>query len=350
MDNLVLQRFDSFSHDDPFFDSLKSKYSEFPDWLNKKAYSGEDAYVLYNERGYIDGFMYLKIENDIDDIQPPLYIGKYLKVGTFKFNSKGTLRGQRFIKKAFDYAIQQGVDGIYVTVFETYTHLIDIFEKYGFKLHGKKETENGVERVYVRNMRVVEGDICADYPYVISRKRRKFLLSIRPVYHTRLFPDSKLITDSPDMVQDVSHTNSIHKIYISAARGVMELVPGDILVMYRTSDQEGKARYRAVVSSVCVVEEVKHINDFSSIEEFLRYCSRFTVFSREELIGFYRNKKYPFIIRFTYNIALPKRPIRDKIINVAGVPDGRWNLLRLSDEQFDNILRLGELNEGLVVY
>lgn len=350
MDSLLYQQFNSFSHDDPFFDSLKADYSEFPSWLRKKALSGDAAYVLYDERGYIDGFMYLKVEDNVDDVEPPLGAGKYLKIGTFKFESKGTLRGQRFIKKAFDYAIQQDVDGIYVTVFEKHGYLIHLFETYGFYLHGSKSTPNGVERVYVRDMRKVTGNIYTDYPYVIARNRRKFLLSIHPVYHTRLFPDSKLITDSPDMVQDVSHTNSIHKIYISAARGVMELVPGDILVMYRTSDQKGNAKYRAVASSVCVVEEVKHINEFSSVEEFLKYCSRFTVFSREELVGFYQNKRYPFIIRFTYNIALPKRPIRDKIINVAGVPDGRWNLLRLSDEQFDSILRLGELNEGLVVY
>lgn len=36
MDSLRYESFSQFDHNDPFFDSLKSDYKEFPDWLKKK--------------------------------------------------------------------------------------------------------------------------------------------------------------------------------------------------------------------------------------------------------------------------------------------------------------------------
>ncbi len=43
-----------------FFDSFKKDYKEFPLWLEKKAREGESAYVLYDDKHKIEGFMYLK--------------------------------------------------------------------------------------------------------------------------------------------------------------------------------------------------------------------------------------------------------------------------------------------------
>lgn len=351
MDNLVYQRFDSFNHADTFFDTLKRDYEEFPAWLHNKSVAGDSAYVLYNEEPSIDGFMYLKIEDGVvDDIEPMLPQGKHLKIGTFKFNSKGSLRGQRFIKKALDYAVREKVDDIYVTVFEVHNYLIRLFERYGFILHGRKETPNGVERVYVRAMHVCNHDVLIDYPYISRSDNNKFLLSVLPQYHTQLFPDSILNSESTDIVEDVSHTNSIHKIYLCAMRGIMEAQRGDLLLIYRTGDGQGPAYYRAVATSVCVVEEVRHINEFGTLDEFLAYCSRFSVFSHGELVWFYNSKRYPFIIRFTYNIALPKRPIRGTLITEVGLDaSAYWGVMKLTDSQFEHILNLGEVDESLII-
>lgn len=82
-------------------------------------------------------------------------------------------------------------------------------------------------------------------------------MSIYPDYHTRMLPDSILNNESHDLIQDVSHTNSIHKIYLCAMEGTSNFKPGDIIVTYRTTDRQGPARYRSVITSVCVVEEYK---------------------------------------------------------------------------------------------
>ncbi|HFZ0999676.1 TPA: N-acetyltransferase, partial [Klebsiella pneumoniae] len=159
MDSLRYESFSQFDHNDPFFDSLKSDYKEFPDWLKKKADANESAYILYDENHKIEGFMYLKENDDANDISPKLPHGRHLKIGTFKFESKGTLRGQRFLKKAFDHAFSSGSDDIYVTVFDKHAHLIKLFQTYGFYVHGEKETHNGKEYVYARSLRDVYGDI-----------------------------------------------------------------------------------------------------------------------------------------------------------------------------------------------
>ncbi|TOB16388.1 N-acetyltransferase, partial [Vibrio parahaemolyticus] len=65
----------------------------------------------------------------------------HMKVGTFKFNPQQTRRGDRYLKKIFDYALANDpkVDDIYVTVFgDKHQYLVSLFEKYGFKKYGTK--------------------------------------------------------------------------------------------------------------------------------------------------------------------------------------------------------------------
>lgn len=348
MDNLKLEYFSNINLNDPFFDSLKSDYMEFPDWFKRKAERNEYAYVLYNYNS-IDGFLYLKQENEILDIVPPIYNCNILKVGTFKFNPQGTLRGQRFIKKILDIAIVNHFELIYLTIFEKHDYLIKLFQKYGFYYAGTKQTMNGTEYVYMRDMRHVVGDIILDYPYIYPNTN-KYLLAIRPEYHTRLFPESILFNESPNIIQDVSHSNSIHKIYISAADDARKLKPGDILIIYRTGDGQGPAYYRAVVSSICVVEEVCHISEFLTEESYIQYCSRFSVFNDRELSQFYKEKRYPYIIRFTYNLALSKRINRKQLLDSGVIGDQtRIVLERISNEQFISILRLSQANESFII-
>mgnify|MGYP002741140840 CR=1 FL=1 len=347
MDNLKIKRFSDVDLNDPFFDSLKTDYKEFSNWFMRKADEKECAYVLYNQHS-IDGFLYLKEENEILDIEQPIYNRRILKVGTFKFNPQGTLRGQRFIKKILDIAIVNHFELIYLTIFEKHDYLIKLFQKYGFYYAGTKQTMNGTEYVYMRDMRHVVGDIILDYPYV-NPNANKYLLAIHPKYHTRLFTESILCNEYQDIVQDVSHSNSIHKIYISAADDAYKLKRGDILIIYRTGDGLGPAYYRAVVSSICVVEEVRHISDFLNEESYLQYCSRFSVFTNTELSKFYKEKRYPYVIRFTYNIALPKRVTRKELLDNEVIGDGRIVLYSISDENFKKIRYLSKTDESFII-
>lgn len=357
MENLKLLTFSDVDFSDPFFDTLKTDYSHgFIQWFEKKCQTPEKdkAYVLFNENGTIDGFMYLKIEDGvIDDVEPSISTGHHLKIGTFKFNPKGTLRGQRFLKKIFDHALKDKVDNIYVTVLDKHDYLIKLFLKYGFVKYGYKDSDNGRENVLLREMNTAHltGDLLSDYPYINNRNNEnKYLLSIYPSFHTRLFPDSKLVNETPDIITDVSYANSIRKIYICAMSDVGNMKPHDIIVIYRTSDNQGPAYYRSVATSLCVVESVKTIDSFINEKEFLAYCLRYSVFTEPELKSFFKTKKYPYIITFTYNLALPKRLNRAKLIEEVGLnPQSYWGVIKLTDDQFNKIAELGEADESIIV-
>ena len=343
MENLVIQKFSEINLNDPFFDSLKQDYKEFNDWFLRK--SEQLALVLYNEVQAIEGFLYCKFEEGpSNDTVPPLPNSYHMKVGTFKFNPMKTRRGDRYLKKIFDYALAHtpAVDDIYVTVFsDKHTYLTDLFKRYGFSQYGIKSTQNGVETVLLRNLQKRVGDVDLDYPFVPTEGNKKYLLGIHPQYHTKLFPDSQLITESPNIVKDISHSNSIHKIYICSMQGVLQFKRGDTILIYRTSDGKGPAEYRSVATSLCVVEDVHHINTYSSEHEFIKHCAKFSVFTESELREIYRGNKYHYIINFTYNVALPKRPIRKDLIEFAGLRrDDYWGVMELSDEQFQKIIEL----------
>ncbi|WP_342609243.1 N-acetyltransferase [Vibrio tritonius] len=353
MENLRVQTFSEINLDDPFFNTLKQDYAEFSDWFNRK--SDKNALVLYNDKNQIEGFLYCKREQGPgNDTSPLLPDTNHFKVGTFKFNPQQTRRGDRYLKKIFDYALlsnSQKVDDIYVTVFsEKHPYLSNLFKKYGFIEYGKKTTSNGVEDVLLRNLNSFSGDMHMDYPFINTAGHNKYLLGIYPEYHTRLFPDSILQSESRSIVKDISYSNSIHKIYICGMPDVMHFKAGDILIMYRTSDDQGPAEYRSVASSMCVVESVRHIDSFSNENEFVDYCIKFSVFNESELRRFYRQKRYPYIINFTYNIAFPTRPTRGQIADSTGINRSlRWGVVPLSDDQFQTIASLANLNKELLV-
>ena len=362
MEHLQYKRFANVNLNDPFFDSLKASYQEFSDWFRRKA--NESAYVFYGERGLIDGFLYLKAESAIiDDCTPNLMADKngrgWLKVGTLKINAHGTKLGERFIKKIFDYAITHECRDIYVTVFAQHDSLIALFERYGFIKEAEKTTQNGTELVLTRRLYLIYAgveNVIKNYPIANFRgdstyQPRSYLLSLYPKWHTRLLPDSILHNENASIIQDVSPTNSIHKVYLTAMAGVDQLRRGDILFIYRTSDGKGPADYRSLISSVCVVEEYRHISSFSNYAEFEKYCAVYSIFSRNELQEFWVGRRYPYVFKFSYNIAFPKRIIRKDLLEQVGLKASEYfGFMPLTPQQAAHILRLGYVNKSFIIH
>jgi hypothetical protein len=350
MHKLQFKLFSDIDLSNPFFDSLKEDYTEFPDWFKKKSKAGEFAYVY--KHASILGFLYLKIETGkITDIQPPLPNGTHLKVGTMKINPHGTKLGERFVKKIFDHALDASADDAYVTVFAKHVALINILKRYGFKEYAVKNSANGQEVVLVKNFYSFDNDILLDYPRIKLDSAEKCLLAIYPEYHSKFLPDSILSNEHFDILEDVSHANSIHKIYVSGIAGTGKLKRGDIIVMYRTSDGKGPALYRSVATSLGVVEETRRISTFATSHEFIKYARPYSIFTKEELEVFYATKKRHVMIKFTYNVALTKRLIRKVLIEQVGLPAAgrRWDFFKMTNMQFDLITALGQVNEGYLI-
>lgn len=351
--DLQLQPFGNINLADPFFDSLKTAYPEFSEWYARKAAAGEKAYVFHFDDGRVADFLYMKIETEeVTDVVPVLPAKKRLKVGTFKLLSRGTRRGERFMKKIMDRAMAEDVDEVYVTIFPTeeLQYLIHLFGKFGFNHKADKpHTDGTAEWVMVKDMRAVEGNVLEDYPRMRTAGRRKWLLGIYPQWHTPLFPDSILKNESYDMVQDCTPTNGIYKIYISWNPDCAQMLPGDLVVIYRSSDEPGRAWYRSVVSTICTVYETKKWWDFKDEEEYIDY-TKYSVFSENDRRGWFRSKRNLVVIKMQYNVAFSKRAIRkDLVENGALNAQARPSLLELTDEQFKKMIELGKANERYII-
>lgn len=345
---LEIKTFSSIDLEDSFFDSLKKDYPNFEQWFKKK--KDETAFVQYGDDNHLQGFLYLKDEStEIDNkIVPTMRRRKRLKVGTFKIEAHHTRLGERFIKKIMDKGVYEGYEEVYVTIFSNHSSLINLLKTYGFKEYGSKEGE----LVLVKDFTTYENDILKDYPLICPKGKRKFLLSIYPKYHTPLFSDSILKNEerrSDELIKDVSSSNSIHKVYICFMPKTANLRRSDLLVIYRTNDNMGPARYRSVVTSVCQVEEVKTKYDFSNINEYIEYANAYSIFNESDLRKWYSNDNL-VVIKMTYNIALGKRVTRGMLLDEARISSTLyWGFFQLTDSQFDYIIDKGKVDENFII-
>lgn len=335
-----------------FFDSFRRDYEGFDAWFNRK--SDETAYICTNENQEILAFLYLKREDDREnysDITPVFEPKKRLKIGTFKVVLNGYKLGERFLKIIFDNALQYGVDEIYVTIFdhtEEQKRLIDLLGDWGFVYHGKKGEENVYKRDFTPSVNLTNPS--TTFPY-ISRQARKFIVPIRPEYHTELLPDSILNTESRlDFIENQPNRNALSKVYIS--RSILrDLQPSDVIVFYRTREAGKSAYYTSVTTTIGIVESIyTHI---PNANKFIQLCRKRSVFSDEELLEHWDFKPHsrPFVVNFLYAYSFPKRLNLERldkygILNKDEPPRG---FERLSDVAFEKLMELSNANKRLVV-
>lgn len=344
--NIKHQTFADVDLSDVFFDSLKQDYPGFEKWFCN--HLDRDAYVLYNSNHTIQGFLHLKSESEIvDDVVPNIIAPKILKVATFKVEAHGTKMGEQFIKIIMDYAINEMADVCYMTVFSKHQSLIRLVESFGFEKYGTKGNSDNQEMVYVKDMKKITGDVKKDYPLITMRGSNKYLLSIYPKYHSVMFPDSILTTENKNIITDISHTNSIHKIYV-CTMGVEVLEYGDIIVLYRTAEYGRSAEYSAVATSICTVEEVKLQHEFDTFDDFFEYANQYSVFDRDDLEYWYKRGGCK-AIKMTYNAALKKRIVRHDLIEKVGMDrNAYWGFMKITDSQFEDIIQRGEVSSKIV--
>ena len=344
--NIKHQRFADVDLSDAFFDSLKQDYPEFDKWFYN--HSDRDAYVLYNSNRAIQGFLHLKNEFGIvDDVVPNIIASKILKVATFKVEAHGTKMGEQFIKIIMDHAINEMVDVCYMTIFPKHQSLVRLVESFGFEEYGTKGNSDSQEKVYLKDMKKITGNIKKDYPLISMRGSNKYLLSIYPKYHSVMFPDSILTTENKNIITDISYTNSIHKIYV-CTMGVEVLQYGDIIVLYRTAEYGRSAEYSAVATSICIVEEVRRQDEFATFEEFFEYANQYSVFERDDLAYWYK-KGGCKAIKMTYNAALKKRIVRHNLIEKVGMDrNAYWGFMEITNSQFEEIIQRGEVSSKII--
>lgn len=344
--------FGNIDVNDEFFNSFLEDYPRFKNWFNRKA--DEIAYIC-ERKDKILAFLYVKVETedeDYGDIEPPLPQKRRLKIGTFKVSLNGFKLGERFMKIVFDNALNFDVDEIYVTIFdrtEGQERLIDVLEAWGFRKHGIKHAAGGDEFVYVRDFQP-KADIfkpSLSYPYV-SNHARKFIVPIYPKYHTELFPDSYLRTESPDnFVENRPNRNAINKVYIS--RSIRrDLKSGDLIIFYRTTDN-GKAHYKSVTTTLDVVQKV--IDNIPSLEKFIELCRRRSVFTNDELAEYWNwnSRSRPFVVDFLYICSFSRKLNLTTLKSLGIIEKAPRGFELLSATAFETLMEKSDVDQRLIV-
>lgn len=354
MDSLKIIPFSKIKLSDSFFDGLRNNYVDFDKWFIRKAEEGASAFAFYDLDGNLKDFLYVKLENEpIKYSEGVLPAVNRLKVGTFKIERRGTSRGERFMKKIFDIAIEKNVDEIYVTLFDDTDELIHLrkfFEKFGFVKCGEILHANSRrESILIRKMKVLSHDMTFSYPYIPKKSNDKYVLSIYPEYHTKLFPDAILRGENIDLISDISPTNSIYKIYICWMRDVKCLKSGDILCIYRTTDHQGPAAYRSVITSICTVDKIMSYGDFENVEAFIKYTNKYSIFDANDLRKWYITKPHFTVIKMLYNFSLNRKVIRKQLIEDLKFDYPYWGFFKITDKQFSELLNLGKANECYII-
>jgi len=336
--------FGNIDIDDDFFTSFKQDYKAFSEWFQKK--SDAPSYICRTD-GLIKAFLYVKVEykNEVySDIEPALPPKKRLKVGTFKVASNGYKLGERFLKIIFDNALTLGVEEIYLTIFDNrddQKRLINLMEEWGFSYWGIKKTENGEEKVYLRDFSKTPNTSHPklSFPF-LSKKVTKYLVSIYPEYHTDLFPDSRLNNESPDTyIENEPYRNAIKKVFISRSRN-RGLKPGDIILFYRTG-----GNYAGVVSTIGVVENI--ILDIRDENHFIELCRKRSVFNDEELKRHWNFRPYdrPFVVNFLYIDSLPTPKVNlDRLRKLNIIQDAPRGFEPIENAKFVQILNEARAN------
>ena len=331
--------FGNINLNDEFFDSFREDYNGFDAWFKKK--SDEISYVFYDNKT-LSAFLYIKTETDEEnysDISPIFDKKRRLKIGTFKVTTNGYRIGERFLKIIFDNALKQKVSEVYVTIFDKgmeHERLISLLEDWGFKFWGYKNTNEKKEKVYVKNFdkKTIVADRNnpkATFPFFV-KNTDVFIVPIYEEYHTSLFPDSILKTESPlDFVENKPHRNSLSKVYIS--RSIQRnLKSGDIIIFYRTG-----GKYKGVATTIGIVESI--VDNIKDKETFIDSCKKRSVFDENELEkhwDFNKNNR-PFIVNFLYAYSYPKRPNLNWLMENSIISKAPRGFEKISKESFYKI-------------
>lgn len=141
----------------------------------------------------------------------------------------------------------------------------------------------------------------------------------------------------------VQYTNSSLQAFL-----YLKNESGDLIAIYRTNDDAGPARYRSVITSICQIEEVKTNTDFATVEDFLAYANYYSIFDSNVLEQWY-GKKNITILKMTYNVALTKRVTNGYMVDELKIAPKYWGFFQLTDEQFEAILKKGEVDESVII-
>jgi L-amino acid N-acyltransferase YncA len=229
---------------DSIFDSFRTDYVEFDDWLRKCKLQHRDAWVIGDAAGPLLAFAVLKPEPPSESV----IRGSALKISSFKVadHARGFRFGELLLRVVLEEAYRLDVQSVYVTVFPKYIDLIRMFATFGFD--ELPETTRLGELILVKPVHPSKADLAALAPlpfhvrfgprYVKTAGVPLYIVPIQPYYHGMLFPDVESQTGL--FPGETTFGNGIAKAYLCHAP-IRRLDPGNVLLFYRSKSRQARA-------------------------------------------------------------------------------------------------------------
>jgi rRNA-processing protein FCF1 len=276
-----------------FWDSLSEDYPNFKEWYSRVSQDHRKAWCVLNDKLPLAICIYKENEPPERLTDNGLILdGPTLKICTFKVSEEvqGRKYGERMLFTAFQFSYSHNYKWIYLHMAKgKQEHLKLLCQDFGFEFRGVKTISyNRVDEIYVKAVNPSIQNIISIPAIEFLRKYypsyredsgiRKFIVPIRPGYHTDLFPDvdelrNGLFGDS--IVSDNPQSNTIRKAYICKGKN-NAISPGDIILFYRSRDKRN-------VQVIGVVETVLRTRGEQELNKVMGYVSKRTVYTKAEL-------------------------------------------------------------------
>jgi hypothetical protein len=319
-----------------FFNSLRYGYPGFDQWFKNKAQEGRRAWVYRDSNNDLGAICIYDIQNNatINGNKERLS-GKALKLCTFKVGEmvRGRKVGELFLKASFQYAAKQECQHLFIHANqERHGYLVSLLEDFGFEQRGEYQGDLVLVKKHPSNP--PENFDCDPVEYVRrfyphfrkDNSVQKFLIPIKPDFHSTLFPDYHRETQLN--LFDASRNdvgNAIKLAYLCHAQA-KTIKEGDIVLFYLTKDEKA-------ITSVGVVDKFQVLDDAIRIANLV---SRRTVYSMSEIEKI--AKKPTKVILFRFVSHLPKPVFYEQLKKDRVVSGYIQSIQKITDESFQKVL------------
>lgn len=279
---------------DPIFESLRSDYPPFGRWWQEKCVAEHRAcWIIASDDNRIDALVVRKTEGgEALGLDPSK---KVLKLCTFKVASQaqGYKVGELLLRKSLWHAQLNMFDAVYLTAFPKQAMLIDLLDRYGFRRVGEIGDGEGVfvksisrEPLYAPPGSDLAAFARSSYPrFTLNEPVGLYAVPVLWKFHRQLFPEAARLVPMP-LFNDTSFDdrqlrqtpgNTIRKVYVCRSK-IKTLKSGDVLFFYQSKD--AAALYSQSLTTVGVVEQVRHARDS---RELSRFTAGRSVYSENDL-------------------------------------------------------------------
>ncbi len=264
-----------------FFDSLREGYPGFDDWFRSKARDNRMAWMCRDANGELSALcVYATQVDERVNEQGDVLNGPSLKLCTFKVSdtARGGKIGELFLKAAFRYATENACEHVFIHAnAEKHDYLIRMLVDFGFQQHGAYAGDRVLVKTHPRAAPEPSTLTAFEYArrffphYRDDGHVRKFLVPIKPHYHSTLFPD--YVSAQQALFPHTGSVGNAIKLAYICRTPTKSVSAGDLLLFYRTEDE-------MAVTSVGVVERFEILEDAAEIASLV---SRRTVYSIDEI-------------------------------------------------------------------